>query len=107
MTYLALLGVNLLYACESIFTKSASFYNIGSLQYCLWFAGAVAVMGLYALCWQQILKYIELSTAFMFKGTSLIFVMLLAYLIFGEAITLTNVIGAAVIVFGITLYSRQ
>ena len=43
----------------------------------------------------------------MFKGTSLIFVMLLAFALLGEQITLNNVIGAAVIVFGITLFARE
>lgn len=107
LKYLALIGVNALYASESIFTKSASACRFGSLSYCLWFAGAVAIMGLYAICWQQILKRIELSTAYMFKGTSLIFVMFLAFAFFGEPITIMNVIGAAVIITGITLYARE
>lgn len=106
VTYLSLIGVNLLYACTSVFSRSAAACDFLSWQYCLWFAGAVGVMGLYAICWQQVLKRIELSTAYMFKGTSLIFVMLLAWLLFGEQITFNNILGACVIITGITLYAK-
>lgn len=105
--YCSLIGINLLYACVTLFTKYASQQEFGSVAYCLGFAGAIGVMGLYAICWQQVLKRIELSTAYMFKGTSLIFVMVLAAAIFGEQITLMNIIGATVIVLGITLYARD
>ena len=105
--YGALVGINLLYACVTLFTKYAAQHEFLSAAYCLGLCGAVGVLGLYAICWQQILKRIELSTAYMFKGTSLIFVMLLAFAIFGEAITTMNIIGACVIVLGIVLFAKE
>lgn len=104
---IALIGVNLLYAGSSVFSKFASQQEFLSLKYCLGIAGAIGVMGAYAICWQQILKRVELSTAYMFKGTSLIFIMLFAFALFGEQITATNIIGAVVIVGGIMLFSRE
>ena len=106
-TYSSLVAVNLLYACVTLFTKYAAQCEFLSWQYSVGLCGAIGVMGAYAICWQQILKRIELSTAYMFKGTSLIFVMLLAFAIFGETITTTNIIGACVIVFGIAMYSIE
>lgn len=107
VTYGFLIAINLLYACVSLFTKYASQQEMGSVAYCLGLAGAIGVMGAYAICWQQILKRVELSIAYMFKGTSLIFVMLFAFALFGEAITIMNVIGAIVIVIGITLFAKE
>ena len=104
--YLALLGVNLVYACTSIFTKMASRQEFLSWSYLLWLAGAVAVMGVYAILWQQVLKRTELSLAYMFKGTSLIFGLLIAWSLLGEQITLNNIIGAAIIIIGIALFSK-
>lgn len=78
-----------------------------SLRYILGLCGAMSVMEVYAVCWQQILRRIDLSTAYMFKGTSLIFVMLLAFALFGEPITLHNIIGACVIIAGIALYAKE
>lgn len=106
LKYGALVGINLLYACVTIFTKYASGQEMLSSNYFVGLGGAIFVMGTYAILWQQVLKRIELSTAYMFKGTSLIFVMLLAALLFGETITWTNIIGAIIIVFGIALFAK-
>ena len=106
-TYSSLVGINLLYACVTLFTKYASQQEMGSVAYCLGLAGAIAVMGAYAICWQQILKRVELSTAYMFKGTSLIFIMLFAFALFGELIAMMNIIGAAVIITGIALFAKE
>jgi len=105
--YLSLIGINLIYACTAIFTKSASLHQFLSLPYILCLVGAVGVMGVYALLWQQVIKRMPIAEAYMFKGTSLIFVLLLSALIFGEAITLTNIIGAIVIIVGIVIYARS
>ena len=103
----ALIGVNMLYACVGICTKMASLQEFLSWQYLLWFGGAVAIIGLYAILWQQILRRVELSMAYMFKGTTLIFTMLIAALLFGESITLPNIIGSIIIITGITLLARS
>lgn len=104
--YISLVIINFLYACVSILTKLASQHDFMSWNYMLGLIGAVSIMGLYAVLWQQILKRIELSLAYMFKGTGLIFVMLLAYVLFGEQITLNNIVGAAIIIIGIVLFAR-
>ena len=65
--YLALIGVNLVYACTSIFTKLASGQEMLSWPYLLYIFLAFAVMGLYALLWQQVIARMPLSTAYMFK----------------------------------------
>ena len=77
-----------------------------SWPYLFWIAGAIGVMGVYALLWQQVIARMQLSTAYLFKGTSLIFVLLFSALLFGEAITTNNLIGSAIIIAGIVLYAR-
>lgn len=104
--YLVLIGVNLVYACTSIFTKMASRQEMLSWPYLLWIAGAVGVMGVYAILWQQVITRMPLSTAYTFKGTSLIFVLLISALLFGEVITVNNVIGSAIIITGIVLFAK-
>lgn len=104
--YLTLIGVNLVYACISICTKMASQQEMLSGSYLFWIAGAVGVMGVYAVLWQQVISRMSLSTAYMFKGTSLIFVLLISALLFGEVITVNNVIGSAIIITGIVLFAK-
>lgn len=104
--WLALICINLIYACTYICMKKASGFDFLSSRYFLWVFGAFVIMGIYALLWQQILAETPLSTAYMFKGTSLIFVLLLSTLLFGEGITMKNIIGSAIIVSGILLFAR-
>lgn len=104
--YDILIGINIIYACTAIFTKMASRYGFLSWNYMLWVIGAVLVMGIYAFLWQQVIKRIPLSTAYMFKGTSLIFVLLLSALLFGEQITISNILGSVIIISGIALFAK-
>ena len=104
--YIALIVVNLIYSCTSICTKMASRQEMLSWPYLFWIAGAIGVMGVYALLWQQVIARMPISTAYMFKGTSLIFVLMFSALLFGEVITLNNVIGAAIIIIGIILFAK-
>lgn len=105
LSILALILINLLYSTVGIFTKLASQQDFLSWGYLLSFGGAVGVIGVYAILWQQVIKRIELSTAYMFKGTTIIFTMLFAYWLFGEQITWNNVLGAIIIIIGIVLYA--
>ena len=106
MTYFSLIGIYAIYACTAIFTKMASRQEMLSWPYLFWIAGAVGVLGVYAVLWQQIIKRMPLSTAYMFKGMSLVFVLLISALLFGEAITTSNLIGSAIIIIGIVLYAK-
>ena len=106
LIYLALIGAFLIYSFAPILSKAASTHGFLSLPYLLYLAGAVLTLGIYAIVWQQIIKRIPVSDAYMFKGTTIIFVLLLSRLLFGEAITLQNCIGAAIIIGGIALYDK-
>jgi len=102
----ALIGINMLYASVGICTKLAAQQEMMSLPYLLWFFSAIIIIGIYALLWQQVLRKIELSTAYLFKGTTLIFTMLIAAFLFGEAITIANIAGSIIIITGITILAR-
>ena len=104
--YGALVGVNFIYACTGICTKMASRQEMLSWPYLLWMAGAVGVIGIYAILWQQVIAKTPISTAYMFKGTGLIFGLLFSYLLFSEQITVYNIIGATIIITGIALFSK-
>lgn len=100
-----LIGVYVIYAGSSFFSKSAAMYPFMSTGYLLNVCGLVLVLGVYAILWQQIIKRIPLSTAFMFKGTTLLFALLISFFIFGEPVTWMNGVGALFIIGGITLFS--
>lgn len=96
-----------LYSCTSIFMRYAASYSFLSWPYIVMLCGAIVILGVYAIIWQQIIKHMEISTAYMFKGCSLIFTMLYAWILFAEQITPNNIIGACVIIIGIALYAKE
>lgn len=102
-----LLGVNLIYSLTDLFTKLASSHAFLSYNYILYIICAVSTMALYAIIWQQIIKRMPVSEAYMFKGTTVIFTMCIAVFIFNEPLEITNLIGALLIVFGITLFAKS
>lgn len=104
--YGILIGINFVYACTAVFTKMASRYGFLSWNYIVWVLGAVLVMGIYALLWQQVIKRLPLSTAYMFKGTSLVFVLLLSVLLFGEHVSFSNILGSIIIISGIAIFAK-
>lgn len=103
---IGLITVNLLYAIVLILNRMASIYAPLSLGYILLLSISVIVLAIYALSWQQIIKRMPISDAYMFKGTSIVFVLLLSSLIFGEIITWQNVVGSIIIIFGIALFAK-
>lgn len=105
--WLSLVVVNFIYACTSLFTKLASKNELLSNTYLLSLLGAALMLGIYALLWQQIIRRVPVGDAYMFKGLSIIFVLFLAYIFFGEVITIFNIIGAVVIICGIALHAKS
>ena len=104
---LVLLLVNLFYASISLATKYTSQQRPLTLCFITGIAVVILMLGIYAISWQQVLKHIELTTAYMFKGTSLIFVLVFSAFIFNEVITLQNIIGATMIVGGIVSFVKS
>lgn len=101
-----LLGVNLLYALVSLLAATVARLPLFSSMFLLGVGGVFVLFGLYAIVWQQLLKRLPLSLAYMFKGTSLLFVLLLSALFLGDAVTWQNLVGATLIIVGIVLFAR-
>lgn len=97
----------MLYSLSGVFSKYAAMQEFPSAAYIGYFAASLAVMGTFALAWQQVLRHIELSTAFMFKGMCIIYMLIIVHFLFGEPITIQNIIGSAIIITGIILYAKD
>lgn len=80
-------------------------YAFLSWQYVLFVVSAVGVLGIYAIIWQQLIQRMAISLAYMFKGLGVVFALLICHYVFGEIITIKNIIGALIIIVGITLFA--
>ena len=86
---------------SGIFSKKAAGEAFLSPRWILFYGMVLLIMFLYAIVWQQILKYIPLSTAYANKPVGLLWGMIWGACIFKEVITWRMILGVAVIFIGI------
>lgn len=98
-----ILGV---YAGSSVCSKLAAQQPFLSVGFILLYGGMLAALVVYAFGWQQVIKHLPLTTAYANKAITVVWGILLGFLLFGESITLRQFIGAAVIIVGIVLFVR-
>lgn len=101
--YLLLNLLLIMYSLSGIFSKIASAKSFLSLEWCFFYGMVILIMGIYALLWQQVLKNIPLNIAYANKAVTLIWGMLWGLLFFNEKISITNIVGAAVVFCGVIL----
>lgn len=100
-SYILLNIMLLILSIAGVFSKLASKQEFLSLEFILLYMGSLIVLFVYAIAWQQILKYIPLSVAYSNKGICLIWAMIFGNIFFGEIITLNMIIGAGIVFCGI------
>lgn len=105
LSYIMLILAIAIYSTVGVLTRCASMYLFLSWQYILFVIGAVGVLGIYAIIWQQLIQRMEISLAYMFKGLGVVFALLICHYVFDEVITPHNIIGAIIIIAGITLFA--
>ena len=100
-----------LYSLISMLSKVASGvmqdYGFWSVRFILLFCAMVGGLGVYAILWQQVLKKVDLITAYVHKSTTLIWSLLWSATLFQETIHWNNVVGIVIIVVGIILVTQN
>lgn len=93
----------LLFSFAGVFSKFAAQYSLMSWGFVLFYLANLTVCGVFAIMWQQFLKYIPLNTAYSNRIVTMIWSMIWGVLIFQEKITLQMIIGTIVILLGLRL----
>lgn len=94
----------LFYSLSSVLSKLAAGEVFLSLRWCLCYAGMIAILGVYAIGWQQILKRLPLTVAFANKAVTLVWSMVFGALLFKESISVKQLVGCALAVAGVVLF---
>lgn len=102
-TIILLIVTFLVYSCSGVFCKLASQCDFMSMGYIAYFAGVIAVLGIYAVLWQKVLERMPLNKAFSCKSITIVFALVIAHFLFGEQITMNNIIGTTLIMSGLVV----
>ena len=93
----------LIYSCSSVVAKIASGNEVMSLKFILFYGLEVAILGVYAILWQQVIKKFELSVAYANKAVTLLWALLWSVLIFHEKLKWNHIVGVVIVIAGIVV----
>ncbi len=96
----------MVYSMSGIFSKHASQEKFLSPKFCIYYAGVIVILGLYAIAWQQIIKRLPLTSAYANRAVTVIWGLIWGVLFFHEQVDLGKIIGVLLIVGGIVIFSR-
>ncbi|WP_408070082.1 transporter [Butyrivibrio sp. JL13D10] len=100
LSILALQGAVLIYSLTTVISKFVSNYKFLSKEFLLLYFLDFAVLGIYAVIWQQLLKRFELSIAYANKAMTLLWSLLWSVTLFHEGVTMPKVIGVLLVIAG-------
>lgn len=95
----------MVYSMSGIFSKLAAGQPFLSLRFCLYYGAIIALLGLYAIGWQQIIKRMPLTLAFANKAVTTVWGMIWGVLFFQEQITIGKLLGIVLVVAGVAVFS--
>jgi len=88
------------YTLSGIAAKLASNYEFLSMGFILCYGLEIAILGVYAIAWQQIIKRVDISIAYANRSMAIFWSMLWASILFKEEITIQNLLGVGLIFAG-------
>lgn len=93
------------YSLSSVCAKLASGFEFMSFGFIGCYAGMIALLGAYAVCWQQIIKRLPLTYAYANKAATVLWGIVWGVLLFHEQVSAPKLLGAAVVLAGVVLFS--
>lgn len=107
-----LLHLNILiFSATGIFSKllaeSINKYGIFHINTFMFFSLILFNCAFYALFWQQNLKHFEINVAYAHRAVYNIWSLIWAILIFSEHLTIGNIIGTMLIIWGILVMKNE
>ena len=93
----------LIYSFSAVFMKLAASYEAFSLYFLLYYILSLILLLVYAVFWQQILKHLKLSVAYINRTASMLYTVLFGVLFFNEVLTLKHILGIMLIFIGLII----
>ncbi len=94
--------IYIIFPFSSIFMKYAS-----STENIIWkiflFGCSIGVLGVFSILWQMLLKKVDLTKAYLFKSTTIIWNVIYGIILFKENVSLTMIIGMTITTIGIMI----
>lgn len=93
----------MVYSINTVVAKYVALEPWFSIKFILLYLLEFAVLGVYAILWQQIIKRVELSVAYANKAMTLLWSLVWGVVLFHEGVTVKKVIGVVLVIAGTML----
>ncbi len=106
--YLIALHIELLIlSLSGVCSKMAAQNQFLSTWWLFWYALVILNLGVYAIVWQQIIKYLPLTTAYANKAIGIVWGILWGIVIFGEQLKWNMIVGAVIVIIGVIVVVKS
>ncbi len=100
---LILQGVIVIYTVSQVMAKTAALEELFSIQFMVFYGIEFIALGIYAICWQQVIKKFDLSIAYANRAMALLWSLLWSTMIFKEDITVGKIAGVCAVMIGVII----
>ena len=95
-----------IYAGSSVCSKLAAQQPFLSAAFIVLYGLMLLALVTYAAGWQQVIKRMPLSSAYANRAVTVVWGIFWGYVVFGEAVSVGKLVGAALIICGVVLFAR-
>ena len=99
--------VVVIYSINTVIAKFVSDQPFLSFKFIMLYLLEFAVLGIYAVFWQQMIKRFELSIAYANKAMTLLWSLLWSVLIFRDSVTPAKVVGVLLVIAGTIILNSE
>ena len=103
--YIALHALLLLFSVATVCSKLASAQPLFSAAFLFFYGMVLILLAVYAICWQQVIKYLPLTAVYANKAITVAWGLLWGVFLFNEQITMQKICGISLIISGILVFS--
>ncbi len=100
-------AIVMIYTMSGVAAKFAASVEVMSLKFIFFYGLEILILGIYAILWQQIIKFADLSVAYANRSIALLWSMLWAVLFFGEQVSIQNIIGVIIVITGTIIVNKD
>ena len=99
--------VVVIYSINTVIAKFVSDQPFLSFKFIMLYLLEFAVLGIYAIFWQQMIKRFELSIAYANKAMTVLWSLLWSVLIFRDSVTPAKVVGVLLVIAGTIILNSE
>lgn len=97
----------MIYSMSGICSKMAAKEPFLSPKFILFYSLIIVLLGFYAIGWQQIIKRIDLTTAYANKAITTVWGLIWGIAFFQEKITVGKLCGVTLVVIGVIIFAKS